>query len=94
MFLRLAAHFNYYFRQDSVSTFFLGVVDFSRPDNLSSFSLAVQDNLRLGNISRPTPHRVIMYFIETKATSRLPYFGNLPMNTYLSVVYTAAVATE
>jgi hypothetical protein len=35
-----------------------------------------------------------MYFTEAKATSRLPYFGHLPMNTYLSVVYIAAVATE
>jgi hypothetical protein len=39
-------------------------------------------------------HRVIMYFIETKATSRLPYFGHLPLNTYLSVACIAAVATE
>jgi hypothetical protein len=39
-------------------------------------------------------HRVIMYFIEAKATSRHPYFGQLPMNTYLSVVFIAAVATE
>ncbi len=38
-------------------------------------------------------HRVIMYFIETKATSCLPYFGHLPLNTYLSVVCIAAVAT-
>jgi hypothetical protein len=35
-----------------------------------------------------------MYFVETKATSRLPYFGNLPLNTYLSVLCKAAVATE
>jgi hypothetical protein len=35
-----------------------------------------------------------MYFVETKATSRLPYFGPLPLNIYLSVVCTAAVATE
>jgi hypothetical protein len=39
-------------------------------------------------------HRVIMYFIETKATSRLPYFGHLPLNTFLSVVCIAAVSTE
>jgi hypothetical protein len=39
-------------------------------------------------------HRVIMYSIETKATSRLPYFGHPPFNTYLSVVCLAAVATE
>jgi hypothetical protein len=35
-----------------------------------------------------------MYFVETKATSRLPYFGHLPLNTYLSVACIAAVATE
>jgi hypothetical protein len=35
-----------------------------------------------------------MYFIETKATRRLPHFGHLPLNTYLSVVCIAAVATE
>jgi hypothetical protein len=39
-------------------------------------------------------HRVIMYFIESKAKSRLPYFGHLPLNTYLSLVYKAAMATE
>ncbi len=39
-------------------------------------------------------HRVIMYSIETKATSRLPYFGHPPFNTYLSLVCLAAVATE
>jgi hypothetical protein len=39
-------------------------------------------------------HRVIMYLIETKATSRLPYFGHLPLNIYLSVVCIAAVATK
>ncbi len=38
--------------------------------------------------------RVLMYFIEIKATSRLPFFGHLPLNTYLSVVFIAAVATE
>jgi hypothetical protein len=32
-----------------------------------------------------------MYFIKTKATSRLPYFGHLPLNTYLSEVCIAAV---
>jgi hypothetical protein len=35
-----------------------------------------------------------MYFIETKATSCLPYFGNLLLSSYLSVVCRAAVATE
>jgi hypothetical protein len=39
-----------------------------------------------------------MYSIETKATSRLPYFGHPPFNTgigtYQSVVCLAAVATE
>ncbi len=35
-----------------------------------------------------------MYFIETKATSRLPYFGHLPLNIYLSLVCIAAVATK
>jgi hypothetical protein len=35
-----------------------------------------------------------MYFVETKATSHLPFFGDLPMNTYLSVVSIAAVAKE
>jgi hypothetical protein len=35
-----------------------------------------------------------MYYIETKATSRLPYFGHLPLKTYLSVVCIAAVAIE
>jgi hypothetical protein len=35
-----------------------------------------------------------MYFIKTKATSHLPYLGHLPLNTYLSVVGIAAVATE
>jgi hypothetical protein len=39
-------------------------------------------------------HRVIMYFVETKATSRLPDFGHLPLNIYLSVGCIAAVATE
>ncbi len=39
-------------------------------------------------------HRVIMYSIETKATSRLPYFGHPPFNTYLSVACLVAVATE
>ncbi len=39
-------------------------------------------------------HIVIMYFIETKATSRLPYLGHLSLNTYLSVVYIAAEGTE
>jgi hypothetical protein len=39
-------------------------------------------------------HRVIMYFIETKATCCIPYFGHLPLNTYLSVVCIAAMATE
>jgi hypothetical protein len=39
-------------------------------------------------------HKVIMYFIETKAKSRLPFFGHLPLNTYLSVVCIAAVAME
>jgi hypothetical protein len=39
-------------------------------------------------------HRVIMYLLETKATSRLPYFGHLPLNTYLLVVCIAAEATE
>jgi hypothetical protein len=40
-------------------------------------------------------HRVIVYtLIETKATSRLPYFGHLTLNTYLSVFRTAALATE
>jgi hypothetical protein len=38
-------------------------------------------------------HRVIMYFIETKTTSGLNYLGHLPLNTYLSVVCIAAVAT-
>jgi hypothetical protein len=35
-----------------------------------------------------------MYFIETKATSRLPYFGHLPLNKYLLMVCIAAVATD
>jgi hypothetical protein len=39
-------------------------------------------------------HRVIMYFIKTKTTSRLHYSGHLPLNTYVSVVCIAAVATE
>jgi hypothetical protein len=35
-----------------------------------------------------------MYFIETKAKSRLPFFGHLPLNTYMSVVCIAAVSME
>jgi hypothetical protein len=35
-----------------------------------------------------------MYFIETKATSCIPYFGHLPFNTYLLVFCIAAQATE
>jgi hypothetical protein len=35
-----------------------------------------------------------MYFIETKATSHLFYFGHHPLNMYLSLVCMAAVATE
>ncbi len=42
----------------------------------------------------PWNHRVIMYFVETKATSRLPYFGHLPVDSYLSVLSIAAVTTE
>jgi hypothetical protein len=44
-------------------------------------------------VSQPESNDVL-YFIEAKATSRLPYFGHLPLNTYLLLVYTAAVATE
>jgi hypothetical protein len=35
-----------------------------------------------------------MFFIETVTTSRLPSFGCFPLNTFLSVVCMAAVATE
>ncbi len=35
-----------------------------------------------------------MYFIETKATICLPYFGHLPLNTFLSVVCIAGVARK
>jgi hypothetical protein len=35
-----------------------------------------------------------MYFTVAKATNRLTYFGHLPVITYLSVVYIAAVVTE
>jgi hypothetical protein len=50
--------------------------------------------LFLGIESEHEHHRVIMYYIQTKATNHLPYFGHLPLNTYLSVVCIAAVATE
>jgi hypothetical protein len=39
-------------------------------------------------------HRIIMHFIENKGTSRLSNCGHLVLNTYLSVVCTAAVFTE
>jgi hypothetical protein len=42
-------------------------------------------------------HRVIMYFVhrdQGNKSSCLPYFGHLPVNSCLSVVYIAAVATE
>jgi hypothetical protein len=61
---------------------------YNEPEDLGTVkpcraSFSIYDNtIQLQVHSVRWTHRVIMYFIETKATSRLPYFGQLPLSIY------------